>query len=124
MIYDKIDAIFGDENIDLDTPPKWAKELLEEIQSVKKILNQTNTRTKKIQTDIYIFIEEFKNELKPNITNNIYPTIRYKAQELAINENNKLFDIHTQKEIPTLDAFNAYKYFLEYGYTLNYANIS
>ena len=121
-MFDEIDAIFEDD-ITSNTPPKWAKELLNEIKEVKEMLNKTYTVTKTIQTDLNDFIDEFKYYLKSKISNNIYPVARYKGQEVSINQNNKLFDIHTNVELTTIEAFNAYRTFHKKGYKLNYKKV-
>jgi inhibitor of KinA sporulation pathway (predicted exonuclease) len=123
LIYDKIDAIFSDE-LAKDEPPQWAKELLSEMKELKQMMRKTETITKAIQSNLYDFIEEFKATLQPDIANNIYGVVRYKAQEIALNEHQRLFDVHTKKEITTLDAFNVFRYFQSHHYEIKYKKIS
>lgn len=107
-VYQKIDAIFAEE---LDTPPVWAKELMEEIQSLKEMVAKGEQRAKKRDKAFYLFIKEFRHSMLPNTEKCLYPKVQdYKGRKLGVNFKGLLYDVKSSNLLSTSEAFKVYGY--------------
>jgi len=104
-IFSKIDKIFELEN---DTTPKWAQELLFEIREVKKLLQKETIAPKTTicqrGTDIKSFIMNFRKTVKQD------EMFIYQGRELGINSRGLLYDINTNSILKTQEAYEVYGY--------------
>lgn len=106
-IYEKIDAIFQD---DLTQKPQWADELFRELYEIKTLLKQQQTTIKKIDKNYYSFVKLFREQMKPDIANNIYPTFHYNGKTYGIDLKGLIYNKETQKTLPKDEAFKIYEY--------------
>jgi archaellum biogenesis ATPase FlaH len=104
-IFSKIDKIF---ELDSDTAPKWAQELLSEIQEVKKLLRKKSSiptiTPYQNAADVKSFIRGFKKMLKND------EMFIYQAREIGLNEKGLLYDINTNSTLNTKEAYEVYGY--------------
>jgi len=106
-IYKQIDSIFSSDSAE---KPAWADEILNELQEIKKLLKEQKESTNKVDTDYYNFVKEFRNIMKADITNNIYPTFHYQGKKLGVDFKGLLYDKQTQKYLSKTEAFQVYRY--------------
>jgi len=106
-IYDKIDAIFSD---DIQEKPLWADELLSELREIKTLLKEQKKEIKKIDKNYYEFVKNFRQKMKADIANNIYPTFHYNDREFGVDFKGLLYDKQTQRTLPKNEAFEVYEY--------------
>jgi calcineurin-like phosphoesterase family protein len=107
-IYEKIDNIFSDE---IDTKPKWANEILEELHEIKILLKKQKDKTKEnISQDFYSFIQKFRSSMKADVLNNKYPTFYYKNKRLGVDFKGLLYDKETSKILSKDEAYAVYRY--------------
>ena len=107
-IYEKIDAIFADE---LDTPPVWAKELLQEVQELKALVKEEKRENQKRDREFYAFLKEFRRSMRADVERNLYPKIiDYKGRKLGVNFDGLLYDVKSSNLLSTKEAFKVYGY--------------
>jgi len=107
-IYRQIDAIFVNE---LEQPPIWAKELIDEIKTLKETITQHEKNSQKRGREFYRFIREFRKSMYADTEKKIYPKIiDYRGRKLGVNFDGLLYDISTSKVLNTQDAFKVYGY--------------
>jgi GTP-sensing pleiotropic transcriptional regulator CodY len=108
-VYEKIDAIFSGQAEDR---PVWANEILEELRTIKALIQTNHTTTNhKIDTHYYEFVKELRQIMQPNVSQGIYPKIDYHNKTLGINFKGHLYDIHQHQTLTKKEAFSAYEYF-------------
>jgi len=109
-IYEKIDAIFSGEAED---KPKWAEEILTELQEIK-ILLQEQKKQKDIKPTVnrhfYAFIKEFRISMRADTINDIYPTYIYKNRKLGVDFKGLLYDKTNSKILSKDEAYRVYKH--------------
>ncbi len=110
-IYEKIDAIFSD---DMQEKPVWADEILDELKEIKTLLQKQQKTVRKIDKNYYEFVKIFRNSMKADVANNIYPTFYYKGKKLGVDFKGLLYDKDTQRPITKDEAFEAYRYAYEH----------
>ena len=110
-IYEKIETIFSGE---AEEKPKWANEILNELQEIKLLLQEQKQQINKIDSNFYDFIKKFRISMKADIVNNIYPTFRYYNKELGVDFKGLLYDKKTSKILPREEAYKVYKYAYEH----------
>ena len=107
-IYQKIDAIFTHE---LDAPPAWATELLQEVQELKSLIKEEKRESRKRDREFYAFLKEFRLSMKADVNKNVYPKIiDYKGRKLGVNFDGLLYDVKNSNLLPTKEAFRVYGY--------------
>ena len=107
-IYEKIDAIFADE---LDAPPTWAKELLQEVQELKVLVKEERREKQKRDREFYGFLKEFRRSMRADVERNLYPKIiDYKGRKLGVNFDGLLYDVKSSNLLSTKEAFKVYGY--------------
>lgn len=107
-IYTKIDAIFADE---LETPPVWAKELMEEIQALKSLVEERDKRSQKRDRAFYAFLKEFRLLMRADTDKKLYPKIvDFKGRKLGVNFDGLLYDVKSSNLLTTKEAFRVYDY--------------
>ena len=124
-IYKQIDIIFSGE---AEEKPQWAKELLQEIQEVrillqeqKELLNQKQAYTytpqnkHHIDSSYYDFIKQFRISMKADVDNDIYPTFEYLGRRLGVDYSGLLYDKKDSKILSKQEAFKVYRYAYEHS---------
>ncbi len=107
-IYEKIDAIFADE---LNNPPIWATELLQELQELKILVKEEKKKNYKRDRKFYAFLKEFRRSMRADVDKNLYPKIiDYKNRKLGVNFDGLLYDVKSSNLLPTKEAFKVYGY--------------
>jgi len=111
-IYKKIDMIFSGE---AEEKPVWAREILEELQEIKTLLQEDKVQKKQSirayhQDGLYQFIKGFRLSMRANTLKNIYPTFEYHERKLGIDFKGLLYDKKTTRILPREEAYRVYKY--------------
>jgi len=109
-IYKKIEAIFDD---DIQEKPKWADEILDELREIKTLLREQQSSIHKIDKRFYSFIKSFRESMKADVANNIYPTFYYNGKQYGVDFKGLLYEKSTSQIIPRDEAFRIYKYAYE-----------
>ena len=106
-IYKKIEAIFDD---DIQEKPKWADEILDELKEIKTLLREQKSSIHKIDKRFYSFIKSFRESMKADVANNIYPTFHYNGRKYGVDFKGLIYDKDNLKIIPKNEAYKIYKY--------------
>jgi len=109
-IYDQVEKMLESEEV----RPKWAEEILKELHEIKDLLHQ-NTPSKKPYHDraYYKFVNAFREQMRADITQDIYPEINYFGQILGVNFKGFIYDKESTKTLPAHKAFQVYRYLYE-----------
>ena len=110
-IYNKIDTIFSGE---CEDKPAWANEILNELKEIKTLLKEQKQTVNRIDRNYYDFVKKFRESMKADVANNVYPTFYYKGKKLGVDFKGLLYDKATKKNISRDEAFEAYRYAYEY----------
>ncbi|MCK5853688.1 MAG: hypothetical protein KAG56_00615 [Sulfurovaceae bacterium] len=107
-IYNKIDAIFADE---LEQPPLWAKELMDEIKNLKEMMNRQEVKGEKMDKVFYGFIKNFRISMCADTEKKLYPKIiDHRGRKLGVNFKGLLYEVKTSKLLSTKEAFKVYEF--------------
>ena len=109
-IFEKIDTLFSGEN---DDKPVWAVDILNELKSIRVLLEQNNTKTLNSVNDkneYYEFIKQFRVSMRADVNNDTFPYIIYSNKKLGINFKGYLYDIDKSIPLSNKEAFEVYKY--------------
>jgi len=109
-IYEQIDVIFSGEAED---KPKWAEEILTQLQEIKTLLKDQNKNdyTKPIiNRNFYAFIKEFRIAMRADIQNEVYPTYIYNNRRLGVDFQGLLYDKESSKILSKDEAYIVYKH--------------
>ena len=118
-IFEQIDDIFSDEY----DRPSWANELLDEIKDLKKIINlqaqniskaSYKYQNKNNDYDLYQFINNFREDMKPNVSENHYPTFQYEGINYGINLKGHIYNKDDSISVSRDKAFKIYRYLYEH----------
>lgn len=111
-MHDKIQKIFSQTRSDA---PEWAIELLEELKSIKHLLEATKQeqRSYSDRSSFYDFINNFREEMKADVANNIYPEIEYQSKKIGVNFRGLLYYKGDASLLKRQDAFKVYRYLYE-----------
>jgi hypothetical protein len=120
-VYDQIEKIF-DNN---PTKPAWAEELLCEIKELKILiadLKLSQNNTKSIDQNLMSFVNQLRENKKPNVDKNIFPKIEYLGYNLGIDLRGYLYDMDTGQFFNRDEAFKIYKdmYYLQNSKRFNF----
>jgi len=108
-IHDKIEKIFSQERSDA---PDWALELLGELKLIRTMLETQEKKEYKPQKNIpfFRFIDELRENLKPDIANNIYPEVTYQDKKIGVNFKGLLYYKKNGVLLSRNEAYLVYKY--------------
>ena len=120
-IYDKIEAMFNDANENLNE--EMLQKVLDELSEIKQILKLTPKEYKKeykktLPDDYFDFVNRFREEMKEDKINNVYPEMLFEGMRLGVNERGLLYDKDTNRVIPKYKAFEIYEKLYKH-YTIN-----
>jgi hypothetical protein len=110
-IYKKIEAIFDD---DMQEKPKWADEILDELREIKTLLKEQKKSIKKIDRNFYSFVKSFRETMKADVANNIYPTFYYNGKRYGIDFNGLVYNKENSEVVPREEAYSVYRYAYEH----------
>jgi len=111
-IYEKIEKIYANKE---SNEPSWVVELRVELKEIKELLNALNRpRKKRRKAKAYFdFVKLFRERLKADTINEIYPEILYNKRRIGANFRGLLYDKATAKLLHRYEAFAIYEYFYE-----------
>lgn len=109
-IYEKIDKLYKKDNQN-----DILKQILSELVQIKNILKDMENprRNKKKNQDYFDFVNRFRELMKPDTQNEIYPEVHYKGKRIGVNFKGHLYDKDTTHTLPKIEAFALYEYFYE-----------
>ena len=112
-IYEKIDAIFSEED---ENKPQWASEILTELKEIKALLATKHTHpspkayTGEAQSIYYDWVKNFRKRMKAKPSEDIYPSFDYQGRTLGIDFKGLLYDKKSAQIISKQEAFKIYKF--------------
>ena len=113
-IFEKIDTMFSGEN---DDKPVWAVDILNELKSIRVLLEQNNRKVSNTNSsnnnEYYDFINKFRASMRADVDNDIFPYILYHNRKLGVNFKGYLYDKDKSTTLSSKEAFDVYKYIYE-----------
>lgn len=111
----RIEQLFDHTEPSNETMPQWAKELMQEIRSLKQTVASlqripaVKPEEKRHDRSYYDFVKTLRSTLMPNPIDNDYPEVKLDERRLGITNQGLLYDKSTGSTLSREDAFNAYK---------------
>lgn len=108
-IYDKINDLYNNGNNLPPNKPEWVGEILQEIKSLKVLLENSGYAIKKVDKNFMEFVNEFREKMRADTIKSIYPEIEHNGKILGVTFKGYLYDKKTLKILPKLEAFDIYR---------------
>ena len=105
-VYDQVEQMLSQS----EKRPEWVDEILFELREIKRLLKENRRHGYKHDKAYYRFVNRIREELRADLTRDIYPEIRYKGRILGINLKGYIYDKTTAKDLPAHEAFAVYRF--------------
>lgn len=120
-IYEKIENMFGDDVKDVNQD--MLQTILDELSEIKQILKFTPREYKKeykknLPKEYFDFVRKFREDMKEDHINHIYPEISFEGMRLGVNQRGLLYNKDTNSLLPRYKAFEVYEKLYRH-YTIN-----
>lgn len=115
-IHDKIEKIFSQTRSDA---PQWAIELLQELKEIKQLLQTQASQLVPVQYPsqnnslFYEFVNDFRNKMRADVINNIYPEVEFQNKKIGVNFKGLLYYKSDSSLLRKDEAFKVYRYLYE-----------
>lgn len=115
-IHDKIEKIFSQTRADA---PEWAIELLQELKEIKQMLHAQTPQPNQAHyqpqnnSSFYDFVSDFRESMKADIINNIYPEVEYQNKKIGVNFKGLLYYKSDSSLLNRDEAFRVYRFLYE-----------
>lgn len=101
-IFKTIDNIFSQDIPNEQEKPAWANEILSELKEIKQYIKESKKYSKNTYKTLKDFIKDFNADFKDK-------SFIYQGSEISANSKGYLYDISTNKNLPTIIAYDIYR---------------
>ena len=98
---------------EIDTP-EWARKLMDEIASIKTLLQQMQSCGNRgdegiDRWDYYDFVNRFRRRMQPDPDSGYFPEVRVGERRIGVTFDGLLYDKESGETLSRPDAFETYK---------------